>query len=88
MLEQQMFFSIVFRASLLPYLILTTTCMKRDTLMEHKKVVVVCEENGLIRLSYNILLTTLKTNTTTKHVIPIVTIEPNIQLIIVNEMVE
>ncbi len=65
-----------------------TTCMKRDTLMEHKQVVVVCEENGLVNLSYNTLLTTLKTNTTTKHVIPIVIAEPNIQLIIVNEMVE
>jgi hypothetical protein len=34
----------VFRASLLPYLRLTTTRMKRNTLIEHKEVVVVCEE--------------------------------------------
>jgi hypothetical protein len=37
--------------------------MKRDTLMEHKETVVVCEENGPISLSYNVLLTTSETNT-------------------------
>ncbi len=45
--------------------------MKRDTLMEDKKVVV-CEENGHVSLSYNTLLTTLQTDIITKHVVPIV----------------
>ncbi len=47
--------------------------MKRDTLIEHKEVVVVCEKNGHISLSSNVLLTTLEANTVVKHVIPIVT---------------
>jgi hypothetical protein len=62
--------------------------MKRDTLMEHKKVVVVCEENGPVNLSYNIMLTTLETNIVAKHVVPIATTKLNIQPITINEMVE
>jgi hypothetical protein len=34
--------------------------MKRGTLIEHKEIAVICEESGLISLSYNVLLTTLK----------------------------
>jgi len=37
------FFIIVFKIRLLPYLGLTTTRMKQDTLIEHKEVVVVCD---------------------------------------------
>jgi len=66
------FFTTVFKASLLPYLKLTTTSMKRDTLIEHKEVVV-CEENGLVSLSYNALLITPEANIVVKHVVPIVT---------------
>jgi hypothetical protein len=50
--------TIIFRVGLLPYLILTTS-MKWDTLIEHKEVVILCEENGLVSLKYNVLLTTL-----------------------------
>jgi hypothetical protein len=32
--------------------------MKRDTLIEHKEAIVVCEESGPISLNYNALLTT------------------------------
>jgi len=56
--------------------------------MEHKKATIVCEESGPISLSYNILLTTSKTNRITKHVVPIATTKPNVQPIIINEMVE
>jgi hypothetical protein len=42
------FFTIIFRVGLLPYLILATTCMKKNTLIEHKKAVVICEESGPI----------------------------------------
>jgi hypothetical protein len=45
------FFTIVFKANLLPYLKLATTCVKKDTLIEHKEAIVVCEENGLISLN-------------------------------------
>ncbi len=37
--------------------------MKRDTLMEHKEAVVVCEGSGHVGLNYNALLTTSEANT-------------------------
>jgi hypothetical protein len=46
--------------------------MKRDTLIEHKDIVVVCEEDGPISLSSNVLLTTLEANIVVKLAIPIV----------------
>jgi hypothetical protein len=54
-------FTTTLRASLFPYLILTS--MKQDTLIEHKEATIVCEENGLVNLSYNVLLTTFEANT-------------------------
>ncbi len=66
------FLTIVFKTSLLPYLSLATTCMNRDTLIEHKEVVIVCEESGPISLSYNVLLTTPKANIIAKLIVPIV----------------
>jgi hypothetical protein len=52
------FFTIVFRIGLLPYFILTTTGMKQDTLIEHKEVVVVCDqESSPVDLNYNALST-------------------------------
>jgi hypothetical protein len=36
--------------------------MKKDTLIGHKEVVIVCEESGLVSFSYNALLTTLDVN--------------------------
>ncbi len=69
------FLTTVFRAGLLPYLKLTTTRMKRDTLIEHKEVVVVCEENGPVSLSFNVLLTTPETNTVVKPIIPVVIVK-------------
>jgi hypothetical protein len=47
--------------------------MKRNTLIEHKEVVVVCEENAPISLSYNVLLTTLEVNAIVKLVVLVVT---------------
>jgi hypothetical protein len=60
------FLTIVFRASLLLYLRLTTSRMKRDTLIEHKEVAIICEENGPVSLSYNVMLTTPKANIVVK----------------------
>ncbi len=51
---------------------LTTTSMKKYTLIEHKEVVV-CEENGPVSLSYNALLTTPKAIIVVKHVVLVVT---------------
>jgi hypothetical protein len=44
--------------------------MKRDTLIEHKEVVVICEESGHISLNDNALFTTLEVNTLTKPIVP------------------
>jgi hypothetical protein len=46
--------------------------MKRDTLIEHKETIVVCEESGPVNLSYNSLLTTLEANIVLKPIIPVV----------------
>jgi hypothetical protein len=66
------FFTIVFRVGLLPYLKLATIGMKRNTLIEHKEAVVVCEESGPISLRYNALLTTPKASTMVKLIIFVV----------------
>jgi hypothetical protein len=47
--------------------------MKRNILIEHKEVDVVCEENGPISMSYNVLLTTLEADACVKPIVPIVT---------------
>jgi hypothetical protein len=51
------FLTIIFMTSLLPYLRLSTTCLKRNNFIEHKEVVV-CEKIGPVNLSYNVLLIT------------------------------
>jgi hypothetical protein len=69
------FLTIVFKAYLLFYLKLATANMKKNTLIEYKEAVVVCEESGFISLSYNILLNTLEANAIVKHVVLIVIIK-------------
>ncbi len=49
--------------------------MKRNTLIEHKEAIVVCEENGLVNMKYNVTLTTLEANVTVKLVVHAVTIK-------------
>jgi hypothetical protein len=46
--------------------------MKQDTLIEHKESIIVCEKNGPINVSYNILLTTPKANIVEKLVVHVV----------------
>jgi hypothetical protein len=46
--------------------------MRRNTLIKHKEVVVVCEESGPNSLNYNVLLTTPEANIIIKLVVPIV----------------
>jgi hypothetical protein len=43
--------------------------MKRDILIKHKEVVIVCKENGPISKIYNDTLITQKTNTVIKTII-------------------
>jgi hypothetical protein len=69
------FITIIFKACLLPYLKLTITSVKRNTLIEHEGIVVVCEESELVNLSYNVLLTTPKANIVVKVVIHV--LQPN-----------
>jgi hypothetical protein len=54
------FLIIIFKAGLQPYLRLATTGMRRDTLIKHKEVVMICEESGSIIANYNVLITRLK----------------------------
>jgi len=51
-------FTTILKVGLLPYLILTTRGMKRDTSIKHKETIVACEESGPISLNYNVLLNT------------------------------
>ncbi len=67
------FLTVVIKASLLPYLRLTTTSMERNTLIEHKEAIIVCEESGLVSMSYNVLLTTPKANVGVKPLILAIT---------------
>ncbi len=46
--------------------------MKWDTLIKHKEVVVICEENGPISLNDNVLLTTPEAIIVAKPIVPIV----------------
>jgi hypothetical protein len=66
------FLIIVFRIGLLPYLRLITS-MKRDTLIEHKEVVIAHEESGHVSLSYNVPLITLEANIIVKLIVSIIT---------------
>jgi len=43
---------------------------KRNSLIKHKEVVIVCEESGHINLSYNVLLSTPEVNIIVKRVVP------------------
>ncbi len=67
------FFTIVFRASLLPYLRLVIANMKRNVLIGHKEVVIVWEESGFVSMNYNALLTTPKANVRIKPIVLVVT---------------
>jgi hypothetical protein len=49
--------------------------MKINTLIEPKEVAVVCEESGLVSMSYNVLLTTQEANVGVKPVVLIMTIK-------------
>jgi hypothetical protein len=53
------FFNIIFKASLLPYLRLATIGMTEDTLIKHKEVTMICEENEPSIVSYNVSITQL-----------------------------
>ncbi len=67
------FLIVVIKPSLLPYLKLTTASMKRNTLIEHKEAIIVCEESGLFSMSYNVLLTTREANVGVKLLILAIT---------------
>jgi hypothetical protein len=49
--------------------------MKINALIKHKEAIVVCDESGLVSMSYNVLLTTQEANVGVKHIIFIVTIK-------------
>jgi len=47
--------------------------MKINTLIEHKESAIICKENGLVSLSYNVLLITIEANAIVKHVVLTIT---------------
>jgi len=47
--------------------------MKINTLIEHKEFAIICKENGLVSLSYNVLLITPEANAIVKHVVLTIT---------------
>jgi hypothetical protein len=51
------FFTTIFRTNLQPYFKLVTTSLIRDTMIKHKEVAIIYEENGLIITNYNALIT-------------------------------
>jgi hypothetical protein len=55
--------------------------MNKSTLIEHKKIIMVCEENEPISLSYNVILTTPKAKTVVKLVIIIIIIKSTLTCI-------
>jgi hypothetical protein len=55
--------------------------MKWDTLIEHKDVVIVCEENGHVSLNCNVSLTTPKANVVAKPIVPIVMVKSTLTYI-------
>ncbi len=42
------FLTTIFKTHLQPYFRLATTCMMRYTLIKHKEITMICEENGLV----------------------------------------
>jgi hypothetical protein len=69
------FLTTIFRASLLPYLKLAIAGMKINTLIKHKEVTILCEESGLVSLSYNVLLTTRVVNVVVKSIVLIIIVK-------------
>ncbi len=59
----------IFRASLQPYLRLATISMARDTLIQHKEDVMICEKNGLVITNYNALTTHPKSEQVARPII-------------------
>ncbi len=51
------FLTTIFRTCLQPYFRLATMGMKKNTLIKHKEVVVICEESGMVIANYNALRT-------------------------------
>jgi hypothetical protein len=49
--------------------------MKRNTLIEHKKIAILCEERGPVSLNYNALLTTLEANVVVKPIVPTIIVK-------------
>jgi hypothetical protein len=69
------FFFIVFKAGLQPYLRLDTSGMARDTLIEHKKVVMIYEESGSIIANCNALIIHLESKLVPQLILTYITIK-------------
>jgi hypothetical protein len=63
------FLTIIFRASLQPYLRLAIASMMRDTLIKHKETIVIYEESGLVIANYNVLITRPKSKSVAQPIV-------------------
>ncbi len=54
------FYTTIFRTCLQPYLRLAIIGITKDTLIKHKKGLVICEENGKVITNYNALIIQLE----------------------------
>jgi hypothetical protein len=61
--------------------------MKRNILIKHKENVVIREENELVSLNYNVILTTPELNTIVKLVIPTITTKSTLLVPIVVKLI-
>jgi len=62
------FLTTIFIIGLQPYL-KSETCMMRNTLIKHKKAIVICEENEPIIANYNALITHPKSKPVTQPIV-------------------
>jgi hypothetical protein len=69
------FFFIIFKAGLQPYLRLDTLGMARDTLIKHKEVVMIYEESGSIIANCNALIIHLESKLVPQLVFTYITIK-------------
>ncbi len=67
------FLTIIFKVGLQPYLILTTSGVVRDILIEHKEVTFICEESGSVIANYIALITHPKLKLVAQPVVTYIT---------------
>jgi hypothetical protein len=63
------FLTTICKASFQPYIRLSTTSMAKNTLIKHKEVAIIYEENKLVIINYNALITHLESKSITQPLV-------------------